>query len=171
MGELHIEIIKERIRSEYKIDVDVGELQIAYKETIRNEMRDEFEANHKIGTTNHNVKVVMSVIPNGEKSSPENPVLLIDKSKDCVENTSKIHPKVMKAVVTGMNSVFLNGPKIGCPVINVAVKLHRLEVGKYTSPTIVSSAIAHCVKKVQYIMTFSSEFLYFFRIKCFQLID
>ncbi len=31
MGELHLEVIKERIRSEYKLDVDIGRLMIAYK--------------------------------------------------------------------------------------------------------------------------------------------
>ena len=34
MGELHLEIIRDRIRLEHKIDVDLGELQVSYHETI-----------------------------------------------------------------------------------------------------------------------------------------
>ena len=32
MGELHLEIVKDRLKTEYKIDVDMGPLQIIYKE-------------------------------------------------------------------------------------------------------------------------------------------
>lgn len=34
MGELHLEIVKDRIRSDYKIEADVGPLQIAYRESV-----------------------------------------------------------------------------------------------------------------------------------------
>lgn len=34
MGELHIEIIHDRIRREYGIETDLGPLQVAYRETI-----------------------------------------------------------------------------------------------------------------------------------------
>lgn len=41
MGELHIEIIHDRIRREYGIETDLGPLQVAYRETIL----------HKVSTT------------------------------------------------------------------------------------------------------------------------
>lgn len=40
MGELHLEIVKSRLMTEFKIDADLGPLQIAYKETIEQECRD-----------------------------------------------------------------------------------------------------------------------------------
>ena len=36
MGELHLDIIQDRIRKEYKIDVELGPLQISYRETTTN---------------------------------------------------------------------------------------------------------------------------------------
>lgn len=38
MGELHIEIIHDRIRREYGLETDLGPLQVAYRETILNEV-------------------------------------------------------------------------------------------------------------------------------------
>lgn len=34
MGELHLEIVKDRIQKEYRIETDLGPLQIAYRECI-----------------------------------------------------------------------------------------------------------------------------------------
>ena len=34
MGELHLDIIRSRLQKEYKLDVDLGPLEIAYRETI-----------------------------------------------------------------------------------------------------------------------------------------
>lgn len=38
MGELHIEIIHDRIRREYGIETDLGPLQVAYRETVLREV-------------------------------------------------------------------------------------------------------------------------------------
>lgn len=156
MGELHIDIIKERIRSEYKIDVDLGPLQIAYKETIVNSIKDIFVLHHKIGTINHDVNITMSLIPNyrlddnddNDGSGGTKEILLLDKSKDSASNLSGVYPRVMSAVKLGVKSALANGPKLGCSVVNVGVKLHWLEVGRGTSDTMVSSAVCQCIRKV-----------------------
>lgn len=49
MGELHLEIIKERIRKDYKIKVEYGPIQIAYKETILKNVKDNFVTKHQMG--------------------------------------------------------------------------------------------------------------------------
>lgn len=49
MGELHLEIIGERIKTEYKIDVDLGRPQISYKEGLISEAKEEHRLNLKIG--------------------------------------------------------------------------------------------------------------------------
>ncbi|MCK4517269.1 elongation factor G [Candidatus Babeliales bacterium] len=41
MGELHLEIIVDRLRREHKVEADVGKPQVAYKETIRKELETE----------------------------------------------------------------------------------------------------------------------------------
>lgn len=145
MGELHIEIIKERIKTEYKIDAYLGPLQIAYKETIRDAVKNTLVTEHKIGNTNHRVTITMSLIPNYEGEQK----LLLDKScPDTTSNINKIHPRCMNAIKKGMNAVLLHGVKLSCPVIDVGIKLHWLELGRGTSDIMVSAATSQCIRKV-----------------------
>ncbi|XP_063981816.1 ribosome-releasing factor 2, mitochondrial [Diachasmimorpha longicaudata] len=144
MGELHIDIIKERIKTEYKIDVDLGPLQIAYKETIDRKIKDSFELHHVVGSTKHDVNVTISLIDGYEGEE----VLLLDNTKESASNLAAVHPRFMGAVKSGVIAALNNGPRLGCPVINVGVKLHWLEVGKGTSETMVTSAVSQCIRKL-----------------------
>lgn len=49
MGELHLEVVRERIRSEYKIEADLGPMQIAYREMLLSPVKDTYEVSHTIG--------------------------------------------------------------------------------------------------------------------------
>lgn len=144
MGELHIEIIKQRIRIEYKIDVDLGPLQIAYKETIQDAVKDTLILEHRVNQTNHKVTIILSLIPNYEGKVK----LLLDHSPENASNINSIHPRVMSAIKHGVNAALFHGVKLNCPVINVGVKLHWLEVARGTSDTIISAAVLQCIRKV-----------------------
>ncbi|XP_011702790.1 PREDICTED: ribosome-releasing factor 2, mitochondrial [Wasmannia auropunctata] len=144
MGELHIDIVGQRIRTEYKIDVDLGPLQIAYKETIQDAVRDTRSVEHKVGQTMHKVTVTMSLIPNYKGTER----LLLDRSPENASNIDSIHPRVMSAIKNGVNAALLHGVKLNCPVINVGVKLHWLEVARGTSDTIISATASQCIRKL-----------------------
>lgn len=49
MGELHLEIIGERIKTEYKIDVDLSRPQISYKEGLISDAKESHRLDLKIG--------------------------------------------------------------------------------------------------------------------------
>lgn len=49
MGELHLEIIVDRLRREFKVDVNVGQPQVAYRETIRNTVETEYKHQKQTG--------------------------------------------------------------------------------------------------------------------------
>ncbi|KZC06617.1 Ribosome-releasing factor 2, mitochondrial [Dufourea novaeangliae] len=144
MGELHIEIIKERIRSEFKIDADLGPLQISYRETIKNPVKDTFTPEFKIGTNNYSVTVTISLIPDYQGSQ----TLLLDRSREYAENISAIRPKMLKALEAGAKFVQFHGPKLSYPVINMGVKLHWFECKPGTTTTIITAAMAQSIKKV-----------------------
>jgi elongation factor G len=145
MGELHLEIIKNRILSEYKIDVELGDLQIAYKETINTKLKDTHTVNHKIGSSIHSVTVTLSVLPI-ETDGQE--VLILDQSPDNAANTAAISFRQLHAVKLGVESALTHGPKLSCPMINVQVMLHWLDVGRGTSDTIISASVAQCIRKL-----------------------
>ncbi|XP_016983065.1 ribosome-releasing factor 2, mitochondrial isoform X2 [Drosophila rhopaloa] len=62
MGELHMDIIKSRILSEYKIDVDLGPLQIAYKETIESPALTTLSVEKEIAGSKQNVSITLEVV-------------------------------------------------------------------------------------------------------------
>lgn len=62
MGELHMDIIKSRILSEYKIDVDLGPLQIAYKETIESPALTTLSVEKEIAGAKQNVSITLELV-------------------------------------------------------------------------------------------------------------
>lgn len=68
MGELHLEIVKSRLMSEFKIDADLGPLQIAYKETIEQEAKDTVFIEKEIAGSKQSVLIEMSLIKDGSET-------------------------------------------------------------------------------------------------------
>ncbi|XP_017299818.2 ribosome-releasing factor 2, mitochondrial, partial [Diaphorina citri] len=145
MGELHLEIIRDRILTEYKIEADLGPLQIAYKETVLSPAMASHEHKIKIGTQEHRVLIKLSVLP----TTPGKPFPLVslDTDPDYSENTSLIYPRRLQCIKSGVDSALVSGPKLGCPVVGVRVLVHWLEVGRHTSDPVISSCTTQCVHK------------------------
>jgi len=66
MGELHMDIIKSRILTEYKIDVDLGPLQIAYRETLIEPAKCTLNLEKEIAGSKQNVSITLELV-SGEK--------------------------------------------------------------------------------------------------------
>ena len=62
MGELHMDIIKSRILTEYKIEVDLGPLQIAYKETIDEPATSTFSIEKEIAGSKQSVSITLELV-------------------------------------------------------------------------------------------------------------
>lgn len=62
MGELHLDIVKSRLLTEYKLEVDLGPLQIAYKETIEEPVRDTIYVKKEIAGIMQEVSMEMSLV-------------------------------------------------------------------------------------------------------------
>lgn len=62
MGELHLNIVKSRILTEYKLEVELGPLQIAYNETIEEDIRDTIHFKKEISGDSQDVTIEMSLV-------------------------------------------------------------------------------------------------------------
>ncbi|KAL1461885.1 hypothetical protein WDU94_013750, partial [Cyamophila willieti] len=146
MGELHLEIIRDRILTDYKVDAELGPLQIAYKESIISPAKANHEHKIKIGTQEHRVSVTLSVLPiaNDNKSYP---LVSLDNDPEYSENTALIYPRRLQCIKAGVDSALVSGPKLSCPVVGVRVLVHWLEVGRYTSDPVISSCTTQCMYK------------------------
>ncbi|MBN8554046.1 MAG: elongation factor G [Deltaproteobacteria bacterium] len=63
MGELHLEIIVDRLMREFKVDANVGKPQVSYKETIAKEVEVDSKYDRQIGGRNHFAQLRLKVRP------------------------------------------------------------------------------------------------------------
>jgi len=114
MGELHLEIIVDRMKREYGIEVNVGKPQVAYKETIKGKAVAEGKFIRQTGGRGQYGHAVIEIEPleRGQGFIFENAIV------------GGIIPKeFIPAVEEGVKEAMQNGVMAGYPVVDVKVKL------------------------------------------------
>ncbi len=114
MGELHLEIIVDRMKREYGIEVNVGKPQVAYKETIKGKATAEGKFIRQTGGRGQYGHAVIEIEPleRGQGFIFENAIV------------GGIIPKeFIPAVEEGVKEAMQNGVMAGYPVVDVKVKL------------------------------------------------
>ncbi|XP_006901492.1 PREDICTED: ribosome-releasing factor 2, mitochondrial [Elephantulus edwardii] len=140
MGELHIEIIHDRIKREYGLETYLGPLQVAYRETILNTVHATDTLDRTLGDKRHLVTVELEASPVGTSSV----MPVIEYAENITEDLLKIS---QDPVENGIHSACLQGPLLGFPVQDVAITLHSLIVHPGTSTTMISACVSRCVQK------------------------
>lgn len=144
MGELHLEIIKSRLLTEYKIDADLGPLQIAYKETLEEKMRSSFKSEKEIAGTKQLVDIEMTL----DLLRPGDEIFRLDNSPEASENLTPIRPKYIQLVKKASINALERGPKIGGQVVNVRIILNHLIIGRGTADSFIMAATTQCIQKI-----------------------
>jgi len=113
MGELHLEVIHERIKSEYKVDADLGKVMVAYKETITEPTRSRITFERRLADQNHSVVIELEIHPKNEKSGG-----LVRKGhgKEVQENLKTLSERQMRCITNGVEASLRLGPKLNFPV-------------------------------------------------------
>ena len=114
MGELHLEIIIDRLRREFKVDANTGAPQIAYRETITTAAGGEGKLVKQSGGRGQYGHVILSMKPNekGKGLTIENKVI-----------GGTIPKEYINAVYKGVNEAMSNGIIAGYPVVDVHVEI------------------------------------------------
>uniref|UniRef100_A0A8B9PD74 Ribosome-releasing factor 2, mitochondrial n=1 Tax=Apteryx owenii TaxID=8824 RepID=A0A8B9PD74_APTOW len=141
MGELHIEIIHDRIKREYGIETYLGPLQIAYRETILNAAQATDTLDKTVGDKRHFVTAELEVRPrSGERVTT--PVI------EYAENVIELLPKELQgAIENGIANSCIQGPLLGFPVQDIEVTVQSLTVHPDTSHTMISACVSRCMQK------------------------
>ncbi len=113
MGELHLEIIIDRIKDEFGVEVEVGEPSVAYRETILAEVESNYKHSKQTGGKGQFAHTVIRIEPN-EGNGYE----FIDKIKGGV-----IPSEFIQSVNKGIQKTLANGVLAGYPVVDVKVVL------------------------------------------------
>jgi len=115
MGELHLDIIVDRLRREFKVEAHVGAPQVAYRETIRKAVDVEGKFVRQTGGRGQygHVKIKAEPLGRGEGFEFENAVVGGTVPRDYI-------PAVQKGVEEAMQ----NGPLLGFPIVDMKVSLY-----------------------------------------------
>ncbi|GAB3215259.1 elongation factor G [Pseudaeromonas pectinilytica] len=116
MGELHLEIIVDRMRREFKVEANVGKPQVAYRETVRAKAADITGKHAKqSGGRGQFGHVVIDMYPLAEGKGYE----FVNDIKGGV-----IPGEFIPGVDKGIREQLKSGPLAGYPVVDVGVRLH-----------------------------------------------
>ena len=115
MGELHLEIIIDRLRREFSVDANIGKPQVAYRETLKRAVEQEHKHAKQTGGRGQYGHVCLRIEPQKKGDGFE----FVDAIKGGVVPREYI-PAVEKGVIEAMGS----GVIAGYPVIDVKVTLY-----------------------------------------------
>lgn len=114
MGELHLEIIVDRLKREFKVECNVGNPQVSYRETIAADGKVEETYRREGAGVNQFAQVEVDFEP-GPK---EGGLVFENKVKD-----SKLPKQYVEQVKKGLEEALLAGPLAGFPVVGVKARL------------------------------------------------
>jgi elongation factor G len=115
MGELHLEIIVDRMKREFKVEAEVGAPQVAYRETIRSTVNKEYKYAKQSGGRGQFGHVFLKIEPQEPGIGYE----FVDEIKGGVIPKEYI-PAVNKGIQEAMN----RGIQAGYPIVDVKVTLY-----------------------------------------------
>lgn len=115
MGELHLDIKVDILKRTYGVELEVGQPQVAYRETITQKIEDSYTHKKQSGGSGQFGKIDYTMEP-GEPNS------------GFTFSTSVVGGNVPKeffpAIEKGFKSMMENGPLAGFPVLDVAINVH-----------------------------------------------
>ena len=115
MGELHLEIIVDRLLREFKVDANVGKPQVAYRETVRKTVNNEHKFVRQTGGRGQYGHVLLRIEPREPGAGFE--------FKDEVKGGT-VPREYIPAVEKGIREALDSGVLAGYPVVDIGVALY-----------------------------------------------
>ena len=115
MGELHLEIIVDRLKREFKVECNTGKPQVAYRETFKNQVEQEYKYAKQSGGRGQYGHVFIRLIP----QEPGKGYEFVDLIKGGV-----IPREYIPAVDKGIQEAAQGGVLAGFPVVDFKVELY-----------------------------------------------
>ena len=117
MGELHLEILVDRMKREFSVEAEVGAPQVAYRETIKNAVKQEYKYAKQSGGKGQYGHVYLTITP-----------LPADSEDNYLFTTSikggSVPKEYVPAVDKGCQEAMAGGILAGYPLVNIAVDLY-----------------------------------------------
>jgi len=143
MGQLHLEVILDRLKREFKIGVNTGEPQVAYRETVRKKASSQGRYIHQSGGRGQYGDVWLQVEPR----SKDDETVFQDKTKG-----GSIPKEFIPAVRKGIEQAMNTGVLGGYPLVDIKVSLldgsyHPVDSSEFAFKTAASIAFKKAVRE------------------------
>ena len=135
MGELHIEVLLDRLLKDYKVSARIGEPQVSFRETPTSSWQGFGEFNQEIQSQQHFAKLSIKIDPLKRGQG-----FVFDKTK--VEPLSK---DILSALEEGLEQALSSGPLMAYPLRDLKVSLLKLE---YKEEPLSLLAIRSCIYQI-----------------------
>ncbi|WP_018701461.1 elongation factor G [Amorphus coralli] len=114
MGELHLDILVDRMKREFKVEANIGAPQVAYRETITKPTEIDYTHKKQTGGTGQFARVKLTIEPNetGAGFSFESKIVGGSVPKEYIPGVQK-----------GIQSVMTSGPIAGFPMVDIKAEL------------------------------------------------
>jgi len=114
MGELHLDILVDRMKREFKVEANIGQPQVAYRETITQTANVDYTHKKQTGGTGQFARIKITIEPNetGAGFLFESTIVGGAVPKEYIPGVEK-----------GIQSVLTSGPIAGFPMVDIKVQL------------------------------------------------
>eukprot|EP00127_Corallochytrium_limacisporum_P007020 Clim_evm28s240 gene=Clim_evmTU28s240 len=150
MGELHLEILRDRIEREYNIQTELGSIEVSYKERPLTNANVSFELDRLIGGRQCRGAIELTIKrrevgdelgANEEEDSPKKkalaPVVLDLDTKPLMKRGLSMSETV-RLLNEGFENACLSGPDMGFPIVDTSVHVKGLELHRDSPPATVT---------------------------------
>jgi elongation factor G len=144
MGELHLEIVKDRLLKEYKLNATFGPLNIAYKEMPTLPVTEAFTFERNINDNRNYVQLELEVTPKAGCVFESAELNL----KDNEQFQNKDFPfEFLESINNGVRSALNKGVLLRYPIVNCDVRLNAFSSNAKIHLPFISSAAYQCMNR------------------------
>ncbi len=133
MGELHLEVLVDRVLKEYRVEANIGKPQVTYRESITKEFVHTERFHKLIAGKENTAEIIMKVEP-AERGSGNS--VINELKKDTLPR------EFSDAAVRGLNNSFPSGINYGYPTIDIKITLVDAKYDPLTSSAFAFEAAA-----------------------------
>ncbi len=142
MGELHLEVLTQRLEREFSLAVRVGKPQVVYRETVTKDAESEVRFERELAGVLYQVtaKVGIKVLPRGDGYRAHNAL--------ATETAAALPENLLAAALSTLAEGENSGPILGYPLLDMAVELRSLTFGEGdTSEVAVRMAVSQAMRE------------------------
>ncbi|RKH56312.1 elongation factor G [Corallococcus llansteffanensis] len=114
MGELHLEVVVDRLKTEFGVEARVGQPKVAYRDTLRRAVRQEYRHVRQSGGPGQYARVVLDVGPAPRGAG----FVFVDDTRG-----GTIPRELIPAIEKGVAGALARGVRDGVPLVDVEVRL------------------------------------------------